>query len=164
MVVQAQCSVKEVGCQLTQAHDDAIAEPLGMPHATFGLHHKVTEHLDGLGIHNLNVMLHNHVLAEELVYQLAARPPLVRVLHQQEVVAARDDAADVRGRPAAVQVRLLVYQLLDEARRRDDDGGARAELERVDPAVCLAHFANWRWVRLVGIWCRLPMIGQVGGP
>jgi len=108
-----------------------------MPHTPLRLHDEITQHLHGLGVDHIHMVLHNHLLAKELVHQLAARAPPVRVLHQQQVVAARDEPADVRGRAPAVQVRLLVHQLLDQPRRRDDDGGAGAELERVDLAVLL---------------------------
>jgi hypothetical protein len=77
-----------VGPALTQAHDGAIAEPLGVLHVPLGLLDKVAEHLDGLGIDHFDVVFHHILIHKVLVHELAACPPPIRVLHQKKMVAA----------------------------------------------------------------------------
>lgn len=56
---------------------------------------------------------------------------------RRRTIAARDEARDIALGPLGVDRALLIDQLLHQPPRRDDRGGAGAELERVDPAVLL---------------------------
>ena len=107
-----------------------------MPHVAFRLDNKITRHLNSFGVDEFKVVLHHHVLHEILMYKLSTRPPLLAVLHEQDMVATANDAvAHVRRRTMAVDVGLSIEQFSNQLWRSDDNRCAGADLERKDATV-----------------------------
>lgn len=123
------------------AHDDAIAESLGVLHMSFRLDHEISHHLDGFGVNELDMVLDDHALHEVLMDEFATCPPLIGILHEQDMITATDDAvANIRGWAVVVDVGLLVHEFSDQLGRGDDDGSAGADLQGEDAAVLLRPF------------------------
>lgn len=106
-----------------------------------GLEHEIPHHLGRFRILEYDVFFLDHGLHEVLVDCFAEATPEVAVVHDEEMVAAGDQAvADVRRRPVAVDGAFLVYELLDGAPVCEDDGGAGPELEGIHAAILLRPF------------------------
>ena len=90
---------------LTKTHDNAVAKSFRMPHITFRLDDEVSHHLHGFGINETQVLLHDHILHEVLMDQLSTSPPLLAILHEQDMVTTANYAvADMRCWTVAVYV------------------------------------------------------------
>lgn len=102
-----------------------------MSHVSIRLNNKVSHHLNSLSVDKCEMLLEDHVLHEILMDQLATCPPLLAILHEQDMVATADDAvADMRRWAMAVNVGLLVEELSNKVWRCNYDRRTRANLER----------------------------------
>lgn len=66
---------------LTQAHDNAVIESLGMQHKSFGLYQEVSQHLHGLRILKRYMFPLTPRFVELLMYELSKQSPLCPTVH-----------------------------------------------------------------------------------
>ena len=103
---------------------------------------KIMQHLGGLRLLDLPVLLLALGFHEVLVDELAHCPPCLAILHHEDVVAASDEIGYL-GRGAVAEVgAFLVNQLLHDLPVRQNDGGVPEAFQRKDTAVLLGPFGH----------------------
>lgn len=97
--------------------------------------HKIPHHLRRLGILHPYMLLLAHGLHEILMHQLPHLAPPLAIVHDEQMVALGDEVRDDGVGPVAVDVALLVEEVLDELAVRDDEGGVGEAFQAEDAAV-----------------------------
>lgn len=114
-----------------------------MPHVLLRVKHIIVDHLDDFCVVKHNVLLLHHRLHEVLMDQFPEASPRVSVLHDEQMVATRDEImGDEWRRSVAVDVGLFVTKFLNEASICEHDCGSASQLERIIPPYCSAHSVN----------------------
>lgn len=114
-----------------------------MKHVLIRFHTEIAEHLHGLGVLNLEVSLLHHGFHEMLMDKLPEGTPEVAILHDQQVVAARDELIRNVGLGSMAVFRaLLVNDLFHKPSVGYDDRRARPHLQGVEAPVLLRPFCK----------------------
>ena len=72
--------------------------------------HQIMHHLHRLSLNQRNVVFIDHVFHKELMDGFATLAPVVRILHEEKVVAiGYQFVANVRVRPVVVYAGLLIH-------------------------------------------------------
>lgn len=108
-----------------------------MFHQTFRIDDVVPQHLNRFRIHHVDMFLVTHGLCKFLYDHFPHRPPLGTGIHDEDMISACDQIADVRRRSEARDGALFVQKLTHHATVGDDDGRARSQFEGEDSSV---HF------------------------
>lgn len=114
-----------------------------MKHVLIRFYTEVAEHLHCLGVLNLEVSLLHHGFHEMLVDKLPKGTPEVAILHDQQVVAPRDEfIRNVGFGSMAVFRALLVDDLFHKPSVGYHDRRARSHLQGVEAPVLLRPFCE----------------------
>ena len=102
----------------------------------------ISYHLVRLRLLQRDIVLLNILLHQILMQQLSRRSPLRRIVHEQDMISARNELGDIRLRPFGVDGRLLVDKFFDESFVRYHGRGAGAQFESVDAAILFGPFGK----------------------
>jgi hypothetical protein len=103
----------------------------------------VPQHLNSLSVHKTGVPLLNHALIEELMLELSITSPKASIVHCEGMMTICDQSVtDIGVRPSAVYGTFLIQHLLHKPAIRKNDGGGRAKLKGIDPAVLFRPFCE----------------------
>lgn len=107
-----------------------------------GTNQIIPQHLSRLSLLHLQMPLFHHFLHERPVQQLPSASPLLAIVHEQDMIASRDEFSYVRPGPLGVNGRLLVHEFLDQTTGGDDCCGSCSELEGIDTAILFGPFTE----------------------
>lgn len=87
------------------------------------------------------MLLGYHALHEELMNKFTTFTPMVRVLHQKDVIpVGYEVVANIRCWTMVVNARLLINKLLHKPGRGNDNACGWAKLEREDASIFFCPF------------------------
>lgn len=109
---------------------------------TIRIDEKVMQHLAGFRLLHMEVLLLAPRFHEELMDQLAHRPPGVAVLHHKDMITAGNQMGDGGWWTVTVSGASFVEQLLDQLPVGKDDDRTAEALEREDPPIPFCPFGH----------------------
>ena len=91
--------------------------------------HKVSHHLRGLRVLDMNMLLLTHGLHEILMHQFPYFPPCFAVVHDEKVITLSYQSGHDGFRAVAEDVTLFIKEILDKLAVGNDERGVGEPLE-----------------------------------